>query len=161
MMRLNKHQWWLMNKQLRRKEAILFLDPLMLRACESKDVVIQLLSMPILLLTYCHRLPLPMPWGRHTQTKHVFPYYSYFKIKALQHNNLPITQMAKPISPSHESHIVCNYNFTCYFYLFIFYELYTNTLCFACQLNRDALYNSFMHDDKGMKEVLHQALQKN
>jgi hypothetical protein len=44
---------------------------------------------------------------------------------------------------------------------YFFYELYTNTLCFACQLNQDALYNSFMHDHKGMKEVLHQALQKN
>jgi hypothetical protein len=34
-------------------------------ACESKDMVTQLLSMSILLLSYCHILPLLMPWGRH------------------------------------------------------------------------------------------------
>jgi hypothetical protein len=32
---------------------------------------------------------------------------------------------------------------------------------FCCQLNQDALYNSFMHADQGMKEVLHQILKKN
>jgi hypothetical protein len=44
--------------------------------------------------------------------------------------------------------------------LFVFHELYTNTLCFAYQLNQDALYNSVMHDDQGIKGVLPQILEK-
>jgi hypothetical protein len=67
--------------------------------------------------------------------------------------------MPKRISPSYQLPIVCNYNLLVIFCLF-FYELYTNTLCFACQLNQDALYNSFMHTDQGIKEALHQILEK-
>jgi glycerol-3-phosphate O-acyltransferase len=36
------------------------------------------------------------------ETRYVFVDYSYFKIKALQHN-LPITEMPKRISPSYQS----------------------------------------------------------
>jgi hypothetical protein len=61
--------------------------------------------------------------------------------------------MAKWISPSYASPVVCNYKF-------VFYELYTNTLCFACQLNQDTFYNGFTHADQGMKEVLHQINEK-
>ena len=42
------------------------------------------------------------------QTRHVFPDYSYFKIKALEHNNMAVTEMPKRISPSYTSSIVCN-----------------------------------------------------
>ncbi|WP_154646691.1 hypothetical protein [Bifidobacterium breve] len=41
------------------------------------------------------------------ETRHAFPDYSYFKIKAFQ-QNLPVTEMPKRISPSYESPIVCN-----------------------------------------------------
>jgi hypothetical protein len=65
------------------------------------------------------------------QTRHVFLDYSYFKIKALQHNKLPVTEMPKWISPSYELLIVCNYNLLVIFCI-CFYELYNNMLCFAC-----------------------------
>ena len=32
------------------------------------------------------------------QTRHVIPDYSYFKIKALEHNNMAVTEMPKQIS---------------------------------------------------------------
>jgi hypothetical protein len=40
------------------------------------------------------------------QTRHVSPDYSYFKIKALEHNNLLVTEMPKRISLSYELPIV-------------------------------------------------------
>jgi hypothetical protein len=43
------------------------------------------------------------------ETRHVFPDYNSFKIKALQHN-LPVTEIPKRTSPSYQSPIVCNYN---------------------------------------------------